>query len=167
MLALIELLAVVDESLPTVVGGRERFAECGNDILESECLHHAFEDAVISLGIGLSALNVGLRLEAKTELRIFLVANAYVNILHERLHDALSLLRSPELLAEVQVDRHCHSVTLGSLASQTCELCCLVADGRCDTAPVEPVGTFHNLVEIKVAGVGLGDRAARTVVNHL
>ena len=58
-------------------------------------------------------------------------------------------------------------MTLGSLASQTCEFGSLVADGRSDTAPMEPVGTLHDSIEIEIRSVSLGNRTAGTVVNHL
>ena len=167
MLALIELLTIVNQGLPAIVGSREGLAEGGHYILESKLLHHALEDAIVTLGICLAAFYISLGLEAKAELGVFLVADTYVNILHQGLHDALGLLRGPQLLAEVEVDTHGHAVTLGSLTGQTGELGSLIADGGCDTAPVEPVGTLHNLVEVEIGGVGLGNGTAGTVVDDL
>ena len=48
-----------------------------------------------------------------------------------------SLLRSPELLAEVEVNRNSYAVTLGSLTSQLGKLSSLVADSWSNTAPYD------------------------------
>ena len=58
-------------------------------------------------------------------------------------------------------------MTLGSLACQTCQLGGFVADGGRDAAPVEPVGTLHDGVEVEVLRVGLGDGAVSAVVDDL
>ena len=91
-LALIELLTVVDESLPSVERSRERLAQCAHHILEAEFLAHLLEDSLVAGSVGLSAFHVSIGLETKAELSIFLVTNAYVNILHQRAHDRDGLL---------------------------------------------------------------------------
>ena len=167
MLALIEVLTIINKGLPTIVGSGERLTKSGNDILKSKLLHHALEYAVVSLSISLTAFNVSLGLESKAKLGVFLITDTYVNILHKWLHDALSLLGCPQLLAEIEIDRHCHSMTLGSLACQTGELGSLVADGGGDTTPMEPVGTLHDSIEIEVGSICLSYRTAGAVVNNL
>ena len=79
--------------------------------------------------IGFTTFYISIGFETKTELSIFLVANTYINILHQGAHDRDSLLRSPELLTEVQVDRYGYTMTLCCLTSKFCEFCSLVADG--------------------------------------
>ena len=86
VLALIELLAIIDESLPSIVCSRKRLTESRNDILEAKLLHHALEDSIISLSVGLTSLYVSVWLEAQAELSILLVTDANVNILHQRTH---------------------------------------------------------------------------------
>ena len=166
-LALVELLAVEDKGLPAVVRGREALAQRGDDILEAELLAHLTEDAFVAGSVGLAALNIGVGLETKAELCILFVADADVYILHQRAHNADGLLARPQLLAEVEVHAHGDTVTLGSLAGQARQLSSLVADGGRDTAPVEPVGTLHDLVEVEVSGHRLGDGAVCTVVDDL
>ena len=92
VLALVEVLAVIDKSLPAVVCSRERLTESRNNILESELLHHTLEDAVVTLSICLAALYVSIWLEAQAELSIFLITDANVNVLHQRTHYRDSLL---------------------------------------------------------------------------
>ncbi len=92
VLALIELLAIIDKSLPAVVGSRERLTESRNYILETELLHHALEDAIVTLSIGLTALYVSIWLEAQAKLSILLITDANINILHQRTHNRDSLL---------------------------------------------------------------------------
>ena len=92
VLALVEVLAVIDKSLPAVVCSRERLTESRNNILESELLHHTLEDAVVTLSICLAALYVSIWLEAQAELSIFLITDANVNVLHQRTHHRDSLL---------------------------------------------------------------------------
>ena len=167
VLALIELLTIIDKSLPAVVCSRERFAESRNNIFESELLHHALEDSVVTLSISLTALYVSIWLEAQAELSIFLITDANINILHQRTHNRDSLLRSPELLAEVEVNRNSYAVTLSSLTSQLGKFSSLVADSWSNTAPMEPLGTLHNLIEIEIRWVSLSNCAVCTVVDYL
>ena len=150
VLALVEVLAIVNKGFPAIVRCRKRFAQRGNHIFEAELFHHALEYAIVALGIGLTAFHIGIGLEAKAKLRVLFVAYANVNILHQRLHDALRFFRSPKLLTEIEVYGNCHAMALGSLAGKLGQFCGFVADGRSDAAPMEPVGTFHYLVEIKV-----------------
>ena len=58
-------------------------------------------------------------------------------------------------------------MTLGCLTGQTGQLGGIVADGWCDAAPVEPLCTLHNLVEVELFGLCLGNGAVGTVVDHL
>ncbi len=58
-------------------------------------------------------------------------------------------------------------MALGSFASEACEFGSFVADSRGDTAPVEPVGTFHDSVEVEIFGLSLCDRRTGTVVDYL
>ena len=166
-LRLIELLTIVDQSLPTVERCAVALAERRNNILEAELLHHLREDTLVAGSIGLATLNISIGLEAKAELSILLVTNAYIYILHERAHDGDSLLRGPQLLAEVQVNRNCYTMTLSSLASQLGELSSLVADGGCDATPMEPGSALHDLIEIEILRISLGDRRMSTVVDNL
>ena len=57
-------------------------------------------------------------------------------------------------------------MALGGLAGQARQFGSLVGDGGGDSAPVEPVGTFHDCVEIEIGGIGLGDGASGTVVDY-
>ena len=166
-LALVELLTVVDQGLPAVERGAVALTKRTDDILESKLCHHLLEDALIAAGVGLTAFDVGIGLEAEAQLSVLLIADAHVDILHQRAHDTDSLLAGPQLLTKVQVNRHCNAVTLGSLTGQTCQLSGLVADGGSDTAPMEPLCTLHDLIEVEVLGIGLGDAAVGTVVDDL
>lgn len=71
------------------------------------------------------------------------------------------------LLAEVEVHRNRNAVTLGSLTGFLGDFSGLVADGGRDAAPVEPLGSFHDGIEVELAGVGLGDGRVGTVVDDL
>ena len=73
-----------------------------------------------------------------------------IDILHQGTHDGDGLLRSPELLAEIQVNGYGDAMTLGGLTSEFCQLSGLVRDGGRDTTPVEPGSTFHDLVEVEI-----------------
>ena len=149
------------------MGSREGFAQRGDDILETELLRHRLEDAFVAFGIGLAAFHIGIGLEAEAEFSVFFVADADVYILHQRFHDGLCFLLRPEFLTEVQVDRHRDAVTLCRFASQTGQLSRLVGDGGSDARPVEPVGAFHDGIEIEISGFGFGDGRMRTVVDDL
>ena len=94
-LALIELLAVIDECLPSVVGGRQRLAECGHNILEPKGFHHAAEDAIVTLCVCLAPFHICFGFESQAELRVFFIAYADVHIFHQWLHDALCFLACP------------------------------------------------------------------------
>ena len=166
-LALVELLAVVYESLPAVVRSGEALTQGAHHILESEFLLHLPEDAFISGSIRLSALNIGIGFKAQTELGILLVADTYVHVLHQRAHHRDSLLARPQFLAEVQIHAHRHTVLLGSDAGLAQTLCRGIGDGGGDTAPVEPVGTLEYLVEIEILGLCLSDGTVCPVVYHL
>ena len=146
---------------------RERLAQGRDHILEPERRGHLAEDALVALGVGLAALDVGVGLEPEAQLGVLLVADADVDILHQRLHDRLGLLLGPELLTEVQVHRHRHAVTPGGLAGQTGQFGGLVRNRGRDARPVEPVGALHDGVEVEILRIGLGDRRMRTVVDHL
>ena len=92
VLALIELLTIIDKSLPAVACSRERLTESRNNILESELLHHTLEDTIVTLSISLTTFYVSIWLEAQAELSILLITDADVNILHQRTHNRDSLL---------------------------------------------------------------------------
>ena len=146
---------------------RERLAQRRDHIFEPERLGHLAENALVALGIGLAALDIGVGFEPEAQLGVLLVADADIDILHQGLHDRLGFLLGPELLAEIQVYRHRHAVTLGGLAGQTGQFGSLVRDRRRNARPVEPLGALHDGVEIEISGVGLGDRRVRAVVDHL
>ena len=166
-LALVELLAVVDHRFPAVERCAERFAQRAHYILETELFHHLLEDAFVALGIRLAAFYISIRLEAQAQLGVLFVAYTYVHIFHQRAHDADSLLRRPQFLAEVQVHAHAYAVTLGCLASQLGDLCGFVRDSRSDARPVEPSGTFHDLVKVEIFRVGFSYGAVSTIVDDL
>ena len=92
MLALVELLTIVDKSLPTIVCSRERLTKCRNYILEAKLLHHTLEDTIVSLSVSLTALYVSIWLEAQAELSIFLITDADIYILHQWTHNRDRLL---------------------------------------------------------------------------
>ena len=146
---------------------RERLAQRRNHIFESERLGHLAENTFVTFGIGLAALDIGVGLEPEAQLGVLLVADADIDILHQGLHDRLRLLLGPKLLAEIQVHRHRHAVTLGGLAGQLRQFGGLVRNRGGDARPVEPLGTLHDGVEIEIRSVGLGNRRMGTVVNHL
>ena len=54
-------------------------------------------------------------------------------LLHQGTHDGLGLFLCPQLLAEIKVNRYSYTMTLGSFASQLCQLSSLVRNGRSDT----------------------------------
>ena len=58
-------------------------------------------------------------------------------------------------------------MTLSSLTSQLGKLSSLVANSWSNTAPMEPLGTLHNLVEIEIRWVSLSNCAVCTVVDYL
>ena len=149
------------------MGGRERLAQCRHHVFKSEFLHHGGENTLVAFGIGISGLHIAVGFETEAKLGIFLIAYANIDILHQRTHNRLCFFLSPQFFAEIKVDTHSHAVALGSLAGQAGKLGGLVAYGRSDTAPVEPVGTFHNGVEIEIRGVCLGDGRTGTVVDNL
>ena len=148
------------------MGGGEALAQSGGYIFEAEFLGHSCEDTLVAFGVGVAALYVSVGLEAEAKLRILFVADANVDIFHKGLHNRLSFLLCPELLAEVEVAGNGHTVTLGSLTGQTGKFGSLVGDCGSDAAPVEPVGTFHNSVEVEIFGISFGDGRTGTVVNH-
>ena len=103
-LALIELLTIIDQSLPAVERSAVALAKCRNHILEAKLSLHLLEDTLVASSVSLTTLYVSIGLETKTELCILLVTDADIHILHQGSHDRDSLLRGPQLLAEVQVD---------------------------------------------------------------
>ena len=92
VLALIELLTIIDKSLPAIMSSRKRLTERRNDILEAEFFHHTLEDAIVTLSISLAAFYVCIWLEAQAKLSIFLVTDANIYILHQWAHHRDSLL---------------------------------------------------------------------------
>ena len=94
-LGLIELLTIIDKRLPAVERCTETLAKRRNNILEAKLLTHLLEDTLVTSSVSLSTLHVSIGLEAKAKLCILLVANADIDILHQRAHDGDSLLTSP------------------------------------------------------------------------
>ena len=109
----VELLAVVYHGFPSVVSGRDGFTQSGNDILEAERIHHAFEDAFVAFGLRAASFYVRIRLETQTKFCVFFIADAYVYVLHQGLHDALGFLGSPKFLAEIEVAGNGYTVLFG------------------------------------------------------
>ena len=163
----VEVLAVVDHGLPSVVRGAEALAQGGHEVAEAELLHRLAEDVLVAFGIRPAAFHVCIGAVAKARLCVFFVADAYINVLHEGAHDALCLLGRPEFLAIVEVAADgcsgflCRDACLPEAQSRA------VAQGWCDAAPVEPVGTTENLVEVEVIGRRLADAAVCPVVDDL
>ena len=166
-LGLVELLAVKYQGFPTVERGGITLAQRRYDILEAKLLTHLTEDALITCGIGLPALYVGIGLEAQAKFCVFLVANTYVNVLHKGTHNGDSLFRRPQFFTEIKVNANFYAVTLSSLTSQAGEFCRTVGYGRRDTTPVEPIGAVHDLVKVEILGQGFGNGTMSAVVYNL
>ena len=149
------------------MGSREALAQGRDDVLEPEGLHHPLEDTLIAFCLRAAAFHVCIGLETETEFCILLIADAHIDILHERTHDALCLLAAPQLLAEVEVTAHHHPMLLGCHAGQAQTLSTGVTDGRSNAAPVEPVRSLEDGVKVKVLWLALSDGAVRTVVDNL
>ena len=163
----IEFFAIVDHSFPAIVSSRERFAQCRNNIFESEFFHHLLEDTFVAFSICVACFNVSIRFEAQTQFRIFFVTDTYIYILHQRFHDRLCFFFCPQFLTEIQVNRYSYAMTLGCFASQTSQFGSFVRNSRSDTGPVEPVSTFHNSIKIKVGSISFSDSRMSTVIDNL
>ena len=82
--------------------GGEAFAQRCADRLETELDAHLLKDCLVAVQIQLAAGNIrSFRLKAQAQLRIFFIADADIDILHQILHDRLRFGWCPQLFTIV------------------------------------------------------------------
>ena len=145
----------------------ERFAQCRNNIFESEFFHHLLKDTFVAFSICVTGLNVCIRFEAQAKFCIFFVTDTYINKLHQRFHNRLCFFLCPQFLTEIQVNRNSYTMTFCSFTSQTSQFGSLVRDSRSDARPMEPVSAFHDSVKVEVNSVGFSNSRMSAVIDNL